>query len=120
MSLTAKVWRARLAGVRLPRMFRVWRSLPYYAVVAAFWVLVTATYAVLTALAAISFWFAVPALVGVAGVFAVVALSCFLLVLDAEDWWDDFRGQRRLAITCGMLSFASLLGGVGIGWSWMG
>ncbi|MEU4162866.1 hypothetical protein [Actinoplanes sp. NPDC026670] len=82
--------------------------------------LVMAAYAGLTAVAAVSVWFAVPALIGIAGVFAVVVVTCFFVVLDAEDWWDDFRDQRRLAITCGTLSVVSLLGGIGIGWSGMG
>jgi uncharacterized membrane protein YbhN (UPF0104 family) len=85
----------------------------YYGAVTAFWIAVIGVYAGVTTLASGSAWLVVA---GVLAVLACVATVCFFVVLDAEDWWDEFRGQNRLAVICAVLLVVSLVVGVGLGW----
>jgi prepilin signal peptidase PulO-like enzyme (type II secretory pathway) len=85
-------------------------AIAYHGPVAAAWLLLAAAYAFLAALHA-------PAAVAVIAVlFLVAALWSAVLVMDAEDWWNDHRGQKRLATGLGVLLLATLAGGVGLGW----
>ncbi|GLW34969.1 hypothetical protein Areg01_79050 [Actinoplanes regularis] len=97
-------------------MSRVGSAVAYYGVNALFWALVTAVHAGLTMLAFASARHVVDALAGMTLVFVCAALVCGIVVLDVDDWWDDFREQNRLAVVCGALLVATLLSGIGIGW----
>jgi hypothetical protein len=86
------------------------RSAIYHGPVAVAWLLLTGAYAFLAALHATA------AAAFIVVVFLAAALWCFLLVMDAEDCWNDFRGQKRLAAITGALLLGTLASGVGLGW----
>lgn len=87
LALIDTLWFVSIAGVYMGLAYvaRRWAGLALFAVPAAFAVLV-----------------------------ATVFLECFI-VLDEDDWWDDFRSQKRLMI----LVLLGQIVAVGGGW-WMG
>lgn len=85
-------------------------AIVYHWPIAVAWLLLTGAYAGLAALHS-------PAAAAIIVVlFLGAALWCFLLVTRVEDWWNGFRGQRRLVAVTGALLLATLAAGVGLGW----
>ncbi|WP_203786790.1 hypothetical protein [Paractinoplanes rishiriensis] len=85
-------------------------AIAYHGPVAVAWLLLTGAYTFLAALHAVA------ALAVVLVLFMAVAFWCFLLVLNAEDCWNNYRRQKRLAATFGALLLGTLASGVGFGW----
>lgn len=57
-------------------------------------------------------------LVGIGlALFLFTAAVEFLVVLDDEDWWDDFRAQNRMTVLVPILQFVAVGGGTWLGWS---
>jgi hypothetical protein len=85
-------------------------TITYHGPVVAAWLLLTAAYAFLAALHAVA------AAVFIGVLFLAAAAWSFLSVTRVEDFWHDFRGQRRLAAITGALLLGTLAAGVGLGW----
>ncbi len=85
-------------------------AITYRGPVVAAWLVLTGAYTVLAALHS-------PAAVALIVVlFVATALWCFLVVTNVEDWWNDFRDQKRLVRLTGALLVGTLAGGVALGW----
>jgi hypothetical protein len=77
--------------------------------------LLVATYAGLVVLGSVNLAFRVLTTLAIIVVLTVVVWCCFLLVLDVDDWWNDFKDQNRFAVRSGAFALATLAIGVGLG-----
>ncbi|MEU4564193.1 hypothetical protein AB0F72_37920 [Actinoplanes sp. NPDC023936] len=90
-------------------------GLAYHTPTGLFWVALTVLYAVITWWGAARAHMAVTATADTV-LFIGAGLCCFVAVMDAEDAWNNFRRQKRLAVICGLLLTVSLAAGLTLGW----
>ncbi len=62
-------------------------------------------------------WTAPFALLVGAALFVGTAYLELLIILDEDDWWDDFRSQNRMTVLVPILQIVAVVGGASLGWS---